>query len=140
VAVVTAGNGASIPDLDFRQWHLGMLGDDRSLALAYSAADVFVSPSVEDAGPMMVNEAMACGVPVVATAVGTAPDFIRDGETGWLAGVHDPFGLARGMAALLHANDRDGFGHRCRRVAVERFAPAVVAASYMQLYRDLRSP
>jgi len=53
---VRAYLGGSIPYA-----HLGFLGDESSLAAAYQAADLFVCPSIEDSGPMMINEAIMCG-------------------------------------------------------------------------------
>ncbi len=65
---------------------LGFLSGDETMSTAYQAADFFVSPSVDDAGPMMISEAMASGRPVLSTSVGIAPDLIVDGVNGLLCG------------------------------------------------------
>jgi glycosyltransferase involved in cell wall biosynthesis len=142
VMLLTAGTGANFASrlqLAFPHHHLGLLGDDRSLALAYSAADLFVSPSIEDAGPMMVNESLACGTPVVAYAIGTAADQVETGATGWLAPLGDTGELAHGLARILDSSDPEGLRVRSREVAVAAYSPAHVARRYLDLYADLAS-
>jgi glycosyltransferase involved in cell wall biosynthesis len=140
ISLVTAGRhdfGAR-EALPFPHHHLGLLGDDRSLALAYQAADIFVSPSIEDAGPMMVSEALACGTPVAAFEVGSALDLVRPGETGALAALGDAAGLARAMGELLcDPARREVLGRDARALAERELAPAPVAARYLALYREL---
>lgn len=77
---------------------LGHLSGDAAMSAAYQAADFFVCPSIDDAGPMMVPEAMAAGRPVLSTSVGIAPDLIVEGVNGALCGAPgDPEALARGL-------------------------------------------
>ena len=141
VVIMTAGNGDFARDipLPFAHHHLGMLGDDRSLALAYSAADVFVSPSLEDAGPMMVNESLACGTPVVAYAIGTAADHVEQGTNGWVAKLGDADELAHGLAQVLDSNEPEKLRVRSREEAVDSFSPDRVARKYLDLYNELSS-
>jgi glycosyltransferase involved in cell wall biosynthesis len=63
---------------------LGYL-DLEKLIKAYSAASVFISTSIDDAGPSMVNQSMMCGTPVVTFSIGTALEVTRDGENGFMA-------------------------------------------------------
>lgn len=139
VLVLTAGAKDFAADADFPlpTQHLGLLGDDRSLALAYSAADVFVSASLEDAGPMMVNEALACGTPVAAFEIGTAADFVVHGNTGGLAPRGDAAALSRAIADILLAPDAGSMTANCRRTAVNAYSPAVIARRYRALYEEL---
>lgn len=77
---------------------LGHLAGDAAMSAAYHAADFFVCPSIDDAGPMMISEAMASGRPVLSTPVGIAPDLIVEGVNGALCGSPgDPEALARGL-------------------------------------------
>jgi glycosyltransferase involved in cell wall biosynthesis len=141
VLLMTAGGGdfASKLDLPFPHHHLGLLGDDRSLALAYSAADLYVSPSTEDAGPMVVNESLACGTPVVAYEIGTAADEVEQGINGWLARPGDSDALAHGLARILDSNEREQLRARSREVAAASYSPANVARRYLDLYAELIS-
>lgn len=59
--------------------------DEGRLIKAYQAADVFICPSLEDSGPMMINQSIMCGTPVVAFNTGVAKDLIKESITGFLA-------------------------------------------------------
>jgi glycosyltransferase involved in cell wall biosynthesis len=139
VLLLTAGTRdfASDRQFPFETLHLGLLGDDRSLALAYCASDVFVSASLEDAGPMMVNESLACGTPVAAFDIGTASDWVRSGESGALARVGDSAGLASAIATVLGSPVPARQRSACRELAVNGFSPSVVAGRYRSLYLEL---
>ncbi len=77
---------------------LGHLSGDAAMSAAYQAADFFVCPSTDDAGPMMISEAMASGRPVLSTSVGIAPDLIIEGKNGSLCGPPgDPEALYLGL-------------------------------------------
>lgn len=79
---------------------LGPRRGDPELALAYQAADFFVSPSVNETGPMMAGEAMACGCPLIAFPIGIAPDLVEHEVNGTMVG---PVGDAAALAAALRA-------------------------------------
>jgi len=98
------------------------------LARAYHALDVYVVAARQEGGPKAVLEALATGVPLVATRVGQAPDVVEDGRTGLLADVEDDAALAaavervRGDSALadaLRAAGRD----TAESLALERLDP-----------------
>ena len=78
---------------------VGMLNES-GLIRAYQAADVFISPSIEDSGPLMVNQAMMCGTPVVAFKTGVALDLIDGYETGYAADLKDSKELSDGIYAV----------------------------------------
>ena len=68
----------------------------------YALADVFVLPSVEETWGLVVNEAMACGLPVIVTErVGSSVDLVRDGENGYVIPAADPASLASRILGLL---------------------------------------
>jgi glycosyltransferase involved in cell wall biosynthesis len=77
---------------------LGPQCGDAALARAYQAADFFVSPSVNETGPMMAGEAMACGRPLIAYPIGLAPDLVEPGRNGTLV---EPVGDVDALAATL---------------------------------------
>jgi glycosyltransferase involved in cell wall biosynthesis len=137
--VVMAGrrNASSEPNAPFMVRQLGYLSDELTLALAYQAADLFVCPSVEDAGPMMIPESLLCGTPVVAFDTGGAPDLIETMKTGYLARVKDSTDLANGMYELLMSSNRAEMRRASREIAAKFHTPDAVASKYMQLYQSV---
>jgi glycosyltransferase involved in cell wall biosynthesis len=142
IFVLSAGATDVFSDhpIPFKHIHVGMLNTDESLADAYRAADVFLCPSVEDAGPMMINESLACGTPVAAFATGGALDYVIDGRTGFVAPLRDSEGLANALLALLQAAaNESSLGLSSRQFAQSTFDPGVIARRYRHLYEELRS-
>jgi len=80
-----------------------VLPDLSAVAEAYHALDVYLVTAREEGGPKAVLEAMATGVPLVATRVGQAGDLVRHGENGWLVEVEDAEGLAHWAAYVADA-------------------------------------
>lgn len=130
-------------DVDFRDslpfpsQHVRYFHDDVTLALAYQAADVFVCPSIEDAGPMMIPQAMLCGTPVAAFNSGGAPDLIETMKTGYLATYKDTSDLANGIYCLLTADNLAAIRQAAHEAALAKHAPAVVAVQHSKLYSSL---
>ena len=120
--------------------HLGRINYDRMLSVAYSAADVFVIPSLQESFGQTVTESMACGTPVVGFDTGGIPDMVRPGVTGELAPVGDAPALAAAIARLLaDPAAARRVGQTCRRVAVDEYALHLQASRYLDLYRTLGS-
>lgn len=120
--------------------HLGRVQDDELLSFAYSAADVYICPSLADNLPNTIMEAMACGTPAVAFAAGGIPEMVRQGETGLLARSGDAVGLRDAMLQLLEdEGKRRMMAAKCRRIATEEYELALQARRYMELYQTLTS-
>jgi glycosyltransferase involved in cell wall biosynthesis len=121
----------------FRTHYLGQFSDDESLALLYSAVDVFVAPSREDNLPLSVQESLACGTPVVAFNVGGMPDMIRHQSNGYLVDPYDSEDLAAGIAWCIREERREELSEAARRVACEKFPLEKNAKAYLDLYREI---
>jgi glycosyltransferase involved in cell wall biosynthesis len=134
--------GEGRPDLPrhVNHLHVGSIQDERIVSLVYSAADVFVAPSVQDNLPNTVMEAMACGTPVIAFDVGGMADMVRPGSTGVLVPSGDAAALRAAMEKLLADPDELArLGRNCRQAAVREYACQVQASRYIELYESLHS-
>jgi glycosyltransferase involved in cell wall biosynthesis len=128
------------PDLGFKTHYLGTLSDDLSLALVYSAADVFVLPSTQDNLPNTVLEAIACGTPCVAFNIGGMPDMIEHQKNGYLAQPYKIEDLAQGIAWVLENKERHRkLGDRAREKAEQEFTLEIQARRYLSLFTEILS-
>lgn len=94
----------------------------------YAAADLLVFPSLGDVWGLAVNEAMACGLPVLCSArAGCAPDLLRPGENGWLADPLEADAFAATLREALSCGHRQVLGERARQT-LEPFTPGATAA------------
>ena len=93
--------------LPFEYKFLGLIDNEKELPFAYNAADIFVCPSVQDAGPMMINESLMCGTPVVSFDMGVAKDIVISGRTGYRASLNDCDDFAQGMYQILTSSNEE---------------------------------
>jgi len=113
--------------LPFEFQYLGFLKNNEELASAYQASDIFLCPSIEDSGPMMINQSIMCGVPVVSFAIGVSLDLVITGETGYRAKLRDSNDMAEGIFNLLGLADDDylRISENCRNMAMKLYSPEV---------------
>lgn len=88
----------------------------KKLMEVYKAADLFLSSSIEDSGPLMVNQSIAAGTPVAAFEVGVATDLVITGKTGVLAPLYDYEYMADKMADLLLHGDSERLSINCEEL------------------------
>lgn len=119
---------------------LGMLRDEESLALAYSAADVYLSPCLQDNLPNTVLESIACGCPVVGFRDSGIEDAVRDNESGFLVERGDSAGLAEQCHRILTESAlSERLRSSARQLAEREFDQDIQARRYLSLYRELLS-
>lgn len=136
--LISVGSGEVSLGGTYSHLHLGNFENDRLLSLVYSAADVFVVPSLQDNLPNTVMESLACGTPVVGFKVGGIPDMVRPGLTGLLATAGDVGELSDAIAAMLNDPERrEEMSANCRRIAVNEYALETQARRYVQLYESM---
>ena len=109
------------------------------LAHYYNAADICVVPSYYESFGLVALEAMACGVPVIASRVGGLKETVQDGRTGYLVPWHCPEPFAERLELLLSNESLRRSLGREARAAAERFRWSNVAARVELIYHDLVS-
>ncbi|MCI0490565.1 MAG: glycosyltransferase [Blastocatellia bacterium] len=117
---------------------LAMLGDRDDASRLVAAFDLFALSSLHEGLPNAVMEAMAAGVPVIATAVGGTRELIADGETGYLVPPADSNALRERMRfALANEENRRSVADNGRRFIIERFGMQRMVESVERLYDEL---
>jgi len=99
--------------------------------------DVFVLPSDSEGLPLSLLEAIASGLPVVATSVGGVPRVVSNTKSGWLSPPANPMALARAMNEALLSMDRIERGENARRIVEQQYSAKRMAEDYDRLYEEL---
>jgi glycosyltransferase involved in cell wall biosynthesis len=111
--------------------------DGRDKAAAFVTSDMIVVPSWTEAFPLVIPEAMAAGLPIVATAVGAIPDFVKDGEDGFLVAPKNPPELADRICRLLDDEVlRRRIGERVRGRVSREFAIEIGCGKVAAVIKD----
>lgn len=114
---------------------LGLIQDEKMMALSYSAADLYAGPSLAEAFGLVYMEAMACATPVVAFDCTAVTEVVRHLETGYLARLKDVDDLTQGLRLLLEDDIwREKLSRQCRELAESEYALALQAQRYAELY------
>lgn len=119
--------------------YLGHLNDDVSLVTLYSAVDVMIVPSLQEAFGQTASESMACGTPVVAFSHTGLLDIIEHQKTGYLANPFQVQDLATGIEWVLNAANYNELSVNARKKVVREFDSLVVSDRYIQLYHKILS-
>jgi len=142
--LLLVGGGSQQAALERMSRHLGIsehvrfLGDRADVPDLLRGMDVFVLPSLWEGMPNAALEAMAVGLPVVATAVGGTPEVVVDGVTGLLIPPGDPDALAQSIAHLLCDPDlRYRMGQAGRERVVNHFSVGRMVEQTTRLYEHL---
>ena len=128
------GNGGEFP---VPATSFGFVESSDLLSIIYSAADLFVIPSLEDNQPNTIMEAMSCGTPVVAFDTGGVPEIVFQDETGRVVPRGDTAAMAATIEHLLDGGELPRMRATSRRTAEERFSRAGQVDAYAGLYRNL---
>jgi glycosyltransferase involved in cell wall biosynthesis len=123
--------------VDIQTISLGFVGDDQDLSVAYSAADLFVSPTRAESLPLVLQESMACGTPLVAFNVGGVPDIVRPGITGYLAESENYDDLKNGIVYLLEDKHlREKMAQQGREITLQEFSLELQVQRHIKMYDE----
>lgn len=124
-------------EFKFKTHYLGLLHDDVTLRTLYSAADVMVVPSMQEAFGQTASESMSCGTPVVAFSCTGLLDIVEHLKTGYLAKPFDTTDLANGIEWVLSAPNYNELSSNARNKVMIEFDSQVVAKRYIKLYENV---
>ena len=144
IRLVIAGEGPLRTEIELQILHLGLednvilLGHRTDIPQLLAALDVFVMSSVSEGLGTSVLDALACGLPVVATQAGGIPEMIHNGETGILVPTGNPEALAEGLLRLL----RDGtaaraMAQRGKALVAEKFTVEAMVRGTVDVYEKV---
>ncbi len=139
-----AGDGPMRAGLEDRVSELGVeanvrfLGVRNDIAELLQQSDMFVRPSLMEGMPLTVLEAMACGLPTVATPVGGTAELIVEDETGLLVPPRDVPGLIAALAQLMESPElRMRLGRNARRIVEADYGWQRIANDTLSVYEDV---
>ncbi|MBH8571520.1 glycosyltransferase family 4 protein [Nostocaceae cyanobacterium CENA369] len=120
--------------------NLGYVSSDRLKSIAYSAADLFIFPTRADNLPLVLQESMACGTPMVSFKIGGVPDLVRHGITGYLATPEDADDFCSQIVELLEDQSlRDRMSQNCREITIQEYSLELQAKRYIALYQRINN-
>jgi glycosyltransferase involved in cell wall biosynthesis len=126
-----------LTELPIPTHELGYISDDQKLREAYSAADLFLLPSLEDNQPNTVMEAMACGTPTAGFEVGALPEMIVDSQNGYLAATGDSSALGEAIIrCATNQSAQPAVRSAARQTIESRYPLRLQAERYVELYRN----
>lgn len=142
--LLVAGRGELEAELRAETRRLGIeervcwLGERADVPRLLRSVDVFVLPSLWEGLSVALLEAMAAGLPIVATRVAGTDQVLEDGDSGLVVPPADDSALAAALVNVLgDPSLRERLGLRARQVAAQGYSAAVQADRYLALYREL---
>lgn len=121
---------------------VGFIGNQQILAKYYSAADMLLYPSIADTCPLVVLEAMACGLPVVSFNTGGIPELIEHKTNGYIAKYKDAYDLKSGVEYLLNLPIQET--EKMKRYSIHKisscFTVEKMVDQYIELYKKIKTP
>lgn len=139
--LVIFGNSKDIGQIETKMkiHALGKIPDDFKIPLLYSAADVFIAPSLQENLANTVMESLACGTPVTAFNIGGMPDMIDHKINGYLATPFECQDLADGISWILKNEKQHGsLSESARKKVMENYRSTDIARRYLDLYKKIQ--
>ncbi|WP_305951927.1 glycosyltransferase family 4 protein [Emticicia oligotrophica] len=135
--ILGESDAEAIEKLPFKAHTLGRISDVNKIVSIYSAADVFVTSSIQENLPNTIMEAMACGTPAVGFEVGGIPEMIESYKNGFLAKYKSAESLADGIKWVLFEANNAELSSNARQKVLDNYSEKVVIEQYLEVYRSL---
>ncbi len=134
IEVVVFGASSGGVELDIPIRYLGRVYDDISLSLIYSAADVFVGPSLQDNLPNTFVEALACGLPCVGFNIGGVPELVSDERFGKLSYDETEQNLYESIYSVI---SQEWNSDEISSLSLNIRGEDIIAGQYLELYKNI---
>ena len=128
--LIVVGNAQDLPELQLKAHIMGHISSPEKMIQIYQAADVFVTPSLEENLPNTLMEALACGTPCVGFAIGGIPEMIDHQVNGYVAHYLSAEDLSAGLIWTLENAPEQA----ARQKAESTYAEAIIAAKHVNYY------
>jgi glycosyltransferase involved in cell wall biosynthesis len=116
---------------------MGYVSPD-DMPLLYNAADLFVSPSLQDNLPNTIMESMSCGTPCIGFNIGGIPQMIDHKTNGYVSEYQNSKDLANGIIWSLFNTDTNQLGLNARKKVIENYSNEIIAKQYIEIYKNAR--
>jgi len=137
LVILGSKTGETLPAFPIKTTFLGTISNDEHLSKCYSAADVFIVPTLQDRLPDGVMESLSCATPVVAFETTGTLRVVRHLENGYLAEYGSLDDLATGIEWLYHDENAPDIQKEARRTILTQFSETVIAEKHLLLYQSL---
>jgi len=138
VSLLIVGDNGRFKLDGFETINAGLIDSERKIAEYYACADILLYPSIQDNCPLVVLEAMSCGLPVVTFNTGGIPELVQHKKTGYIAKYKNVDDLTKGINLLLkNPGLRKKYGVQSRRRIIEKFTLKKQVQNYLRLYHKL---
>ena len=128
--LIVVGNAQDLPELQLKAHIMGHISSPEKMIQIYQAADVFVTPSLEENLPNTLMEALACGTPCVGFAIGGIPEMIDHQVNGYVAEYLSAEDLTKGLAWTLENAPEQA----ARQKTESTYSEAIIAAKHVNYY------
>lgn len=125
------------PKLKYKTHYLGCFGDDISLQVIYSAADVMVVPSLQENLSNAIMESLSCATPVVGFDIGGNRDMIEHRKNGYLANPYSVEDLACGINWIIESETYNDLCEYSRNKVIAEFNEKLIAEKVIDLYKSI---
>jgi len=135
--VIGGGDNKEIEDIPLNAHFLGYIKNEETMTRVYSAASLYVTPSLEENLPNTIMEALACGTPCVGFRIGGIPEMIDHLENGYIAEYKSAESLAEGIRWVLKQNTDGRLSAAARQKVLREYDEKLVAKKYIELYQSI---
>ena len=138
ISIVSIGRGELenlLPNTSAKINNLGYISDFNELSDIYNLVNIFVVSSIQDSGPMMINQSIASGTPVVCFDLGVAKDIVINGETGFKVPLFDTVALSKKIKEMYLKTPEERYllADNCVELSKKNFSKEIAANKILEL-------